>query len=100
MNNIFTYIYFICNFKDPILTIFMEYDNIVNVGAVRYKLQIIIAFESHTHKALHFIEIQFLISFDNLYRLDNFEITELCLSRVFGCIFIFDISKPIDSIID
>ena len=89
---ILSYEYLICHTDDLELTIFVEDNDIIDIGTVADKL---VFLQSCTYKSIGTVDIEFLIGLNNLGSLDGIEVADFGLSRMILTIFLFKELKPI-----
>ena len=93
MEDILACKYLVCHFHDLELSILVEDDDIVEVGAVAHEFVLL---EPRSHKALLSVDIEFLVRLHHLGHLDGVEVAYLCLSRVRLAVFLLQKFEPVD----
>ena len=92
IEHVFAHEHLFCYADHLVFTFLIEDDDIVEVGAVAHKL---VLFQSCTDKAVCTIDVELLIGFSHLRRVDGVEIAYLRLARMVLAIFILEELEPI-----
>ena len=91
VENVFTDKHLLAHLHDLVFAVFVEDDDVVDVGAVAYKL---VALQSGADEALVAVDVEFLVGLDDLGRLDGVETAYGGATGIGGPVFLFQVTEP------
>ena len=95
VNHILTHIYLLAHLNHLKLTIFVENDDVVDVGAVAHKF---VFLQSGADKAVGTVDVEFFVSLSHLRSHDGVEIANDGAARELVAVFLFQSLKPLDGV--
>ena len=93
MKDVLAHEYLVCHLGDLELSILIEDDDVVEVGAVAYELVLL---QACSHETFLSVDVELLVGFHHLGYLDGVEVANLGLARMQLAIFALEILKPVD----
>ena len=81
------------NTHDLELSVFVEDDDVVDVGAVAHEF---VFLQRRSDEPLVAVDVEFLVGLHHLRGLDGVEVANLCAAWVVSTIFFFDVAEPFD----
>ena len=79
-----------------VLTVFVEYDDIVDIRAIK---QILVLFQTRSYKALFAVDVQLLVVLHHCFHVDRTEVTHLRPSRIRLAVFRLQHLEPRDRVV-
>ena len=93
VEDVLSYEYLVGHLHDLEFSVFIEDDDVVEVGTVAYEF---ILFESGSYESFLSVDKQLLVGFYHLGHLDGVEVAYLGLARMELAVFAFEVFKPVD----
>ena len=84
---------FLCHADDFVLAVFVEDDNVVDVGTVADELVLL---QAGADEAFVAVDVEFLVGFGNLGGDDGFEVLDFSAARMVGTILVLEELEPAD----
>ena len=85
--------YLVCYLGDFKLTILIEDDDVIEVGAVAYEF---ILLQPCTNESFLTVDVEFLVSLYHLCNLNGIEVSDFSFARMILAVFSLEIFKPVD----
>ena len=92
MDDVLSDKHFVCHLYDLVFSVSIEDYYIINIRAVAYKF---IFLQTGSHETFLTVDIEFLVSLDNLCRLNGVKVLNFRQSRMHGSVFLFQIDEPV-----
>ena len=96
VDDIFAHINFFAHLNHLEFTIFVENDNVVDVGAIAHKF---IFLQPRANKAIGTIDVEFFVGFRHLRRHNGVEVADNGAARIGATVFLFQALIPFDGVV-